>query len=219
MEKDLQEIMKFQGRVDRENRRITHVAVLGNKSRNGRIYTNTAMESVVKFLKAGKKSFLDHPSMLGQSVRDLLGKFDNPKLENNMIYADLTLLESSVGKDLLLEVAETCPDVLGFSISARGRFAENADADGREVVEDVVALKSVDAVSQPACTNGVFESEQTEELTELRAEVADLKEKIRQKDLVIKYRDKQLKEKKEETKIIKPKTSKEEFFADLNKHL
>ena len=220
-EKDFTEAYRFEGRVDEENSRISRVAIMNSVSRNNRVYSDKAMASILK-LAEGTKSFLDHGNAFtgGSSVKDILGRFTRPTKDGNTIYANLEVLKNSPGRDMIFEIATSFPEMAGFSINARGKFADATDPQGREVVEDVVALRSVDFVGNPATVNGVWEQEDREtELTELRTEVADLKEKIRQKDLVIKYQDKQLKEKKEETKVIKPKTSKEEFFADLNKHL
>lgn len=164
--KKFQESTAFTGRVDEANNRVLKVALITSESRNGRVYKQKALNSI-KDKADGVKSFLDHSTgMNNSSVKDLLGVFSNPRLEGNTVYADLEVLKSSVGKALLMEVATKHPKLAGFSISGTGEMNDKPDAQGREVVEDVVDLRSVDFVGSPASTNGVFEHEENKSTNE-----------------------------------------------------
>ena len=76
--------------IDEEAGTITGVCLLRPESRNNRVYTEKAMNSVRR-LAEGTKSFLDHagPFSGGSSVKDLLGRFSNIKKHDGAIYADL----------------------------------------------------------------------------------------------------------------------------------
>ena len=158
MIKNIIENYKFEGRVDKSNNRIIGNAVLTPISANGRFYNNSALKSIVPLIN-GAKSFIDHAdSPFGSSVLNLLGEFSNGRLDGRTVRADLTIFESSKGKDLIFDLAENHPTAVGFSINAKGKFAENRDSDGREVVEEIISLKSIDLVGYPATTSSIFES-------------------------------------------------------------
>jgi hypothetical protein len=95
----------------------------------------------------------------GQSVLNLLGEFSGLRRHQDAVYADLTVFESSKGRDMLFDLAENHPHAAGFSINARGKFEEEPDKQGREIVNEIVAIRSCDFVGEPATTYGVFEQE------------------------------------------------------------
>jgi len=214
MEKYFTEQSKFEGKIDKSNNRINGIAVLNRVSRNNRTYTNEAMQSIIPLL-SGVKSFIDHSSDAfgNQSVLKLLGTFSNARLDNGKVKADLNVLESAQGKDLLFELAERSPYSVGFSVACRGVIAEKLDTSGREQVEKIIALRSVDLVVEPAATSGLFES--TQGIAEIRLEnekiKADLKETRRLLSFLKSENDRLLRDKNS-----KPPISKEQFFAELN---
>jgi len=143
--------------IDKATGLISGVCIMHPESRNNRIYTKKAMNSV-RQLAEGCKSFIDHGSIFADSsVKDMFGVFESPRRHGEAIYGNLNLLKTSEMYEKFLEIAERFPHTIGFSISARGKFAEKPDAEGREVVEDVTALRSIDLVGNPATTNGIFE--------------------------------------------------------------
>ena len=182
--------------VDREANVVRRVCIMRPESRNNRVYSEKAMSSIRR-LSEGAKSFLDHGDLIsgGQSVLKLLGAFSNPRKENGVIYADLKVLKESAGRELFFDICENHPSLAGFSIAGRGRFADQPDAEGREQVENVEILRSIDFVAEPAVTIGVFESQNDEgsqedienlklENLELKKQLEDLRDQIRQKDKV-----------------------------------
>lgn len=189
------------GQIDKENGRISKVCILNSISKNVRRYTSEALESIVKIGKQNPvKSFIDHSYNIPNSVTNLLGSFSNFKRETNSVYADLDLLKTSPGYALILDLAENHPSLSGFSINATGVFDEEPDTEGREVCTEIIALKSVDLVGEPATTSSVWESELSEldglrkENETLRASLSSLTEKVESLRCVIRYQDKQIKE-------------------------
>jgi cation transport regulator ChaB len=144
---------------------INNVCMIRSVSKNNRFYTPEALDSLVKLGKRGGpiKAFIDHDTLFqGQSVLKMLGEFNNLRRLDDAVYADLTVYESSPGKNLLFDIAENHPHAAGFSINARGLFEEEPDKTGREVVKEIVAIRSCDFVGEPATTFGVFEQDELE---------------------------------------------------------
>jgi hypothetical protein len=160
MLRDFAESFSFNGRIDEANKKIHRVAILSSISKNNRLYLDSALESLVQIIKQNPtKSFIDHaPS--GQSVLNLLGEFTNPQKQGGTVFADLTVFSSSRGCDLLFDIAKNHSSLAGFSIMAKGAFREGLDDNNREVVEKIVALRSIDLVCEPAAVSGVFESKE-----------------------------------------------------------
>ena len=214
MERNFTEQCRFEGRVDLQNNRISGVAILNSISRNKRVYLPSALQSIIPLVN-GCKSFIDHSSdAFGNiSVLRLLGSFSNARLDNGKVKADLNVLESAQAKDLLFELAQRSPYSVGFSVACRGVIADKLDASGREQVEKIIALRSVDLVVEPAATSGLFES--TQGIAEIRLEnekiKADLKETRRLLSFLKSENDRLLRDKNS-----KPPISKEQFFAELN---
>jgi hypothetical protein len=174
MERIFSESVKFDGRVNKETNTIHNIAVLTSLSLNNRIYTPSALKSIVPLIN-GTKSFVDHAyEPQGHSIMSLLGEFRNPRLDGTTVRADLTILKSSQGRNIIFDLAEHFPHSVGFSIYAKGRFNENPDSSGREVVEEIISLRSIDLVTEPATTHGLFE-----ELSEARAKIKKLKSELR----------------------------------------
>jgi hypothetical protein len=91
-------------------------------------------------------------------LEDLVGTFRNIVVESDGTYGDLHYYPSSRHAPLILDVAKSNPSGLGFS--------HNADGKGRVVgrkylIESIPAVRSVDVVTRPATTKGLFESQET----------------------------------------------------------
>jgi hypothetical protein len=147
-------------KVDKAQNMIYGICAFRPVSQNNRVYSEKAQKTLLS-LMSNKKAFRNHGAFLSSSgVEDLLGEHVNPRKHNGGIYTDLSILETARYKDMIFDIAENKPHLAGFSINARGKFAEKPDAEGREVVEDIIALRSVDFVGDPATTFGVFEEKQ-----------------------------------------------------------
>ena len=153
--------------LDKESLIIKNVVLLGAISKNNRVYSPNAMQEAVD-LYNGVKAFANHPPLNDnkknlRDIRDLIGKFIFPKFEDNKIKADLKLLTNA---KWVMEIAENMPETVGFSHNVLGIVAKK---DGREIVESIKSVKSVDLVTDPATTSSMFESK--EETSETDSEI------------------------------------------------
>lgn len=145
---------------NRENYTIDNVVLLGSDSKNQRVYTEGCMSRAVGMYE-GVKAFVNHPSSEEEKtgrrdVRNLAGQFVNPRLTDGKIRANFKGLKNESGK-LFVEIAESMPSIAGMSHNAIGAWRSE---DGKQIVEDIKRVISVDLVADPATTKGMFESEQ-----------------------------------------------------------
>jgi hypothetical protein len=146
--------------LERESGVIKDICVMRSLSLNGRRYTQKAMDSAANMVG---KSFWNHEtagmgSLFGggpRDVRDMLGKLVNGRQEGDAVFADLHIRKK--WRDEVFELAENYSDSCGFSIVARGVYAEEKDAEGNDIVEDIEHLYSTDLVDEPATTHSMFE--------------------------------------------------------------
>ena len=145
-------------RVDREAGVLRGVKVLGRVSRNGRRYTATALQKALT-LYEGVRVNINHPDRTqpgtDRAVIDRFGMLKMARLEEGGIYADLHYLRQHPLAEMIAEAAERLPDALGLSHNAEGRTSRQRNA---ETVEEITRVISVDLVSDPASTGGLFES-------------------------------------------------------------
>ena len=153
---------------DKDKVRINGVVLLGKDSRNDRVYTDDCRRQAVG-LYEGIQAFVDHPSSdelkTGQrSVRNLAGVFENARLDDaGKVRGDFVGLPNANGQ-LFLQIAETAKTGAGMSHNAFGKWRRD---NGKQVVECIDRVESVDLVARPATTCWMFEGEgqpaQTEE--------------------------------------------------------
>jgi hypothetical protein len=107
----------------------------------------------------GLKCNLDHPELRAikspRSVKDYIGNFANVEVRPDGVFGDLHLLRSHPNTNQILEVAERCPNQLGFSHNADcdGTF----DGSGKQTIDGIHTVRSVDIVQRPGTTNGLYE--------------------------------------------------------------
>lgn len=150
-----------EARVQRSEGRLNDLPLLGRVSKNGRIYTEKALRDAAR-LYDGARSFLDHP-VEGElrdrdgvrSVRDLIGKIENPRVAGDRVRGDLVLLESP-HRDLVLSLAERAPELVGMSHRARGQVRQ--DEQGRQIVESLDKVFALELVTEPATVGGLQEA-------------------------------------------------------------
>lgn len=153
----------FEGaRFKPEDNLIENVCLLGPVSKNGRDYPDAAMSKAVT-LYEGVKLFVNHPSvdemMAGsRDVMKLAGKAFNCKCEGNKIRADVKVLGDDDAGRKFMRIAQEMPDIAGFSHNAK---VKSVMKNGREVVEEITKVYSVDLVAYPATTVGMFEEDGT----------------------------------------------------------
>jgi hypothetical protein len=148
-------------KIDREAGVIRGVRVLGKHSRNrGREYSDGAMAAALS-LYEGVEVNIDHPSKKdvngNRPFSDGFGVLKNVSKDSEGVLADLHYLKSHPLAESVLERAERFPERFGLSHVA---FGDEVKRGGRQIVESIAEVKSVDLVRNPATTNGLFESEE-----------------------------------------------------------
>ncbi len=150
-------------KIDREACIVRGVKILGTESRNKRSYTPQAI-SKARILYEGMRVNLNHPEESQKhKTRDYqsrTGILKNVTEAADGLYADYHYNPKHLAAEQILWDIEHNPNSLGFSHVAdlRGKKTSN----GGMVVEEIRMVKSVDLVTDPATTRGVFESLQEE---------------------------------------------------------
>lgn len=152
-------------RVDRDAGVIHGVKVLGLESANGRRYTPEAVRQAAR-LYEGVPVNIDHPSDgQGAAARECdarFGQLRNVQVRADGLYADLHYLKAHPLAERICEAAERMPDAFGLSHNAEGRGEQE---DGVLVIREIADVHSVDLVSDPATTQGLFEHRTTMKTT------------------------------------------------------
>ncbi len=145
--------------VDREQGVIRNVKVLGRISRNGREYSDKALNNAVALLE-GYQVNLYHNREKPNAERGFLecvGSIHGLELKPDGVYAkEFRVKKSHPAANVIFESAERFPNEFGLSINAEGEVVRRG---GKTIVESIVNPRSVDVVGKPATTNGIFESE------------------------------------------------------------
>src|SRR5215469_14719827 len=147
-----------QKRVDREKKTILGVKVLGKESINGRRYTPEAIEEAYRQrLYEGVAVYVNHPAKPNdpRAIAEKFGRVVNIRILEGELYGDLEYLESHQDAALICEMAERMDGQLGCSHNAQGEGSD--DAEGIFVVQHITEVRSVDLVTEPATTRGLFE--------------------------------------------------------------
>lgn len=151
-------------KVDAANNVIRGVKILGLESRNGRYYPSPVLKQAVS-LYEGIKVNVDHPAggdpAKSRSYRERFGLFRNVNFvegSSGGIFGDFHFNPKHPIAEQFLWDAEHQPESVGFSHNAALRMGA-ADRTGREVVEQIVRVRHVDLVADPATTRSLFESE------------------------------------------------------------
>lgn len=138
--------------IDKENKVLKDVAILGSVSKNGRKYTTRALEDASKIFE-GAKSFIGHIDFYESShdPRNFLGRFTNLYIKDQKVFASTFRVTNPAHWSFIEAIAENDPTAIGFSIDAVGEIKDG----------EVLTLTegySVDLVSDPATNSGLFES-------------------------------------------------------------
>jgi len=144
--------------VDRDAGIIRGVKILGRVSKNGRVYSDKAMDDGVRIYE-GLKVNVDHPDKSRpKAERGFLegfGELRGVTRRDDGVYGDLHFLKSHSAASTVCESAERFPKQFGLSHNAEG---ETVRRDGQTVVESLTSAVSVDIVGRPATNEGIFES-------------------------------------------------------------
>ena len=154
--------MLKEARVDRTSGIVHNVTIMNRVSRNGHSYSDKGLEDAVKKFE-GVPFYIDHPTKSElrdrggvRSVRDLAGKVTNVRKVGDSIRADLQLLDKDDVRSLMFAITEM-PELAGNSIRATG-IGRKDPTTGRMIVDGFKEARSVDLVTEPAATEGLYES-------------------------------------------------------------
>jgi hypothetical protein len=141
-------------KVNRESSTIPGVKLLGTVSAKGREYPPAVIRQAIP-LYEGRAVNVDHVEPGGRrSYRDRIGCLKNVQLREDGLYGTLHFNPKHVLAEQLIWDAENAPQNVGFSHDARGPSKLKG---GRQVVESIDKVLSVDLVANPATTSGLFE--------------------------------------------------------------
>jgi len=150
-----------EAKLNKTGRVIENTVLITAESANGphgkRRYSDVALKQIAQMAE-GLPAYVNHvekdQAFRPRDVKDLIGRHRNVRYEptRHRIVSDLHVLEHQA--PWVFSLAEDLPDVVGNSLVSRGLVRMDGDT---EVVEEVVALRSVDLVSDPGATKGLFE--------------------------------------------------------------
>ena len=164
-------------RLDRENAVLHGVKILGFVSLNGRRYTVEALERACALYENAKVN-VNHPRHSPQAPRDYqdrIGNIRNVRFQKNEgLYADFHFNPRHPLAEQLMWDAEHAPENVGFSHNIAAKTATQKD--GSLLVEEILLVRSVDLVADPATTHGLFESQGA--AADVRMETLKEKEKM-----------------------------------------
>ena len=155
MQEFLERVAQTRCKVDRERSIVPDVKALGLVSRNLRIYTPAAARKA-KPLYQNLPVFLNHATTEERDVGDRFGTLKNVRfVEHEGLVGDLHFNPKHPLAEAVCWAAENDPSLYGLSHKAYGHGRQEGD---RYVVEEIVSVRSVDLVADPATTRGLFES-------------------------------------------------------------
>lgn len=173
-------------KIDKDAGIIYGVKILGNMSRNNRRYPIATLRDAVTLYENAKVN-LDHPEgdpRQNRSYQDRFGMIKNVRLdESEGLYADFHYNTKHPLAEQLLWDAENAPENVGFSHNVEAHIEKEDEFD---VVTQIVSVRSVDLVADPATTHGLFESISAESEKEL----SKAKSRIRVLESVLRYVEK-----------------------------
>lgn len=145
-------------KIDKAAGIVRGVRVLGRESRNGRTYSDKAMNDAAR-LYEGAPVNIDHDRKEPHRERGLLegfGELRNTANKGEFVEGDLHYPKSHPATPLFEEMAERFPNKIGLSHNADGKSRRDK---GKEIVESIDRVISVDVVRSPATNKGLWESE------------------------------------------------------------
>jgi hypothetical protein len=138
---------------------IRDVKLLGKVSKNKRVYTEAALDESARFYN-GIRVNLDHPPIHNakseRKFTEGVGVIRNVRRAENEVRGDFHYLKTHPYGPSIAESARRFPESFGFSHNAEG---ETKMVNGQTYVEHITKAHSLDVVTRPATTEGLFEEE------------------------------------------------------------
>jgi hypothetical protein len=149
------------GKINRALNIIEGTTLIGPLSTNGanhkRRYSEAALKKIASMAE-GLPGYLNHvkpeDAFKPRDVRDLAVRHQNVRYDptTQTVKSDMHVLEPHA--PLVFSLAERFGDRIGSSLISKGAVTMEGDT---EVVQDILAVRSADLVSDPASTKGLFE--------------------------------------------------------------
>lgn len=146
-------------RVDREKGVIYGVKALGIESKNGRTYSEAARQDQAKLIEGMAVAFghdRDDPGR-ERGFGEQPAVIRNVTVESDGNFGDLHVFKSHPSAELLMDRAEQAPETFGLSHVAECELS-GGDKPGFTIVENISKIHTLDIVTRPATTDGLFES-------------------------------------------------------------
>jgi hypothetical protein len=144
--------------LDRASAVIRGVKLLGLASKNGREYPPAVLERARALYEAAKVN-VNHPKGHPSAPRDYQDRIGVIRAvevrAGDGLFGDLHYNPKHVLAEQLAWDAEHAPENVGFSHNVKARTSRRGEA---VIVEEILAVNSVDLVADPATTSGLFES-------------------------------------------------------------
>lgn len=148
-------------RVDEANHTVKHVKICGLDSVNGRDYRKPVMQkaaAIYEGVPVGVGHVKDATENRNGSYGDFNGFITRPVAEADGFYGDHVYNPNHPSTPQYLWDVRNNPKNLGMSQHAD--ITTTRGPSGRQVVESIDAVHSVDIVNRPATTSGIFESKE-----------------------------------------------------------
>ncbi|MDO4587373.1 MAG: hypothetical protein Q4C95_08755 [Planctomycetia bacterium] len=144
--------------IDETNGIVRNVKIVGLESRNGRIYPEDTLKKAVNLYENSKVNLnhSDENNTCSRKYQDRFGAIKNIRYKpNDGLYADFYFNPKHVLAEQFLWDAKNRPENLGMSHNVEAIVSKR---DNKQIVDEILSVKSVDIVADPATTNGLFES-------------------------------------------------------------
>lgn len=154
---------------DLEKGIVRGVKIVGLESKNGRDYPGPVIQSAIRAgVYEGAKVNIDHGGnpTTARGYRDRFGVIRNAEYrEAEGGFGDFHFNPKHQLAEQFIWDVRNNPSSLGFSHNATLKLNPKTNQRGRVVVEQIVAVRHVDLVADPATTKSLFESDNTMEMT------------------------------------------------------
>lgn len=138
---------------------ILNVKILGTQSKNNRLYPIETLKRAVPLYENARVN-LNHPEgdpRRPRNYQDRLGAIRNVRtVINEGLFADFYFNPKHPLAEQLLWDAEHAPENVGFSHNVEAVLEKEHD---QMIVREIVSVRSVDLVADPATTSGLFETD------------------------------------------------------------
>jgi len=150
----------LEANFDKKNMIVHNVVFLGPNSSRGYTYKEEAIQEALPLFE-GATMYIDHQSEESvekgdvRSVHELLGQAKNARVVGDKVRGDMHLVNTADIRNNIFPIMEHFKDQIGNSLAG---FGEKVKENGKEVVVKITHVNSIDLVTRPGTTSGLFES-------------------------------------------------------------